>query len=100
MFKDPTGMSGESTHTDEFGNVVAVYNDGDNGVYKHNGTESQTQAELSSSYSSSTSGGGTKMGETQYWDEFANHDSNGNILGDKTGNFANKEVHGCFFQTD
>jgi RHS repeat-associated protein len=34
-FIDPTGMKGESTHTDENGNVVAVYNDGDLGVYQH-----------------------------------------------------------------
>ena len=33
-FSDPTGML-ESTHTDEDGNVVAVYDDGDLGVYKH-----------------------------------------------------------------
>ena len=30
---DPDGR-GISTHTDELGNVVAVFNDGDNGVYK------------------------------------------------------------------
>ncbi len=34
-FIDPTGMKGESTHTDMLGNVLAVYNDGDLGVYKH-----------------------------------------------------------------
>ena len=35
-YSDPSGML-ESTHTDEDGNVVAVYDDGDNGVYKHEG---------------------------------------------------------------
>jgi len=32
---DPKGLSSESTHTDSEGNVIAVYNDGDNGIYKH-----------------------------------------------------------------
>ncbi len=36
---DPTGMSGESHHEDEDGNFIAVYDDGDTGVYEHeNGT--------------------------------------------------------------
>jgi len=34
MVIDPDGMF--STHTDSSGNVVAVYNDGDLGVYRHN----------------------------------------------------------------
>lgn len=36
-YMDPTGMF--STHTDEDGNVVAVYDDGDLGVYKHSSSE-------------------------------------------------------------
>jgi len=35
-FIDPLRMM-ESTHTDIDGNVIAVYDDGDNGVYKHEG---------------------------------------------------------------
>jgi hypothetical protein len=57
---DPNGMF-ESTHTDENGNVVAVYDDGDLGVYKHkiNGEE------VLKSYSKdNTSAGGEKMGES------------------------------------
>ena len=76
---DPTGMSGTSTHTDKDGNVIAVYNDGDLGVYKHNGNTLETRKELVSNYSTSnTSANGTKMGETPYWDEFlASHPDSG-----------------------
>ncbi len=39
---DPLGAN-ESTHIDEVGNVIAEYDDGDNGVYVHaNGTTKQT----------------------------------------------------------
>ena len=63
----PTYMA--STHTDENGNVLAVYDDGDLGVYvHHNGT---TTDDVDRKHSSSnTSAGGTKIGETYYWDEF------------------------------
>ena len=66
-----------STHTDKDGNVVMVYNDGDNGVYRHNGDREFTERELKSQYSpSNTSAGGENMGKTKYWDEFMNHDNN------------------------
>ncbi|MBO7624778.1 MAG: hypothetical protein J6S82_05670, partial [Bacteroidales bacterium] len=69
-YVDPSGRE-ISTHTDADGNVVAVYNDGDNGVYKHNGNRSYTNAELKLLYSKSNpSAGGEKMGETEFWDEF------------------------------
>jgi RHS repeat-associated protein len=77
---DPTGMSGTSTHTDKDGKVIAVYDDKDLGVYKHNGNTLETRKELASKYSkTNTSAGGTKMGETPHWDEFlASHpDKNG-----------------------
>jgi len=32
---DPTGKGTESTHTDKNGKVIAVFDDGDKGVYKH-----------------------------------------------------------------
>ena len=72
---DPDGME-ISTHTDYEGNVVEVYNDGDNGVYRHNGDKEFTENELQNNYSpSNTSAGGEKMGETKYWDEFMTHNS-------------------------
>ena len=42
---DPNGMF-ESTHTDENGNVIAVYEDGDNGVYKHKGKGDEAAKEI------------------------------------------------------
>lgn len=36
-------MEGTSTHTDKLGNVVAVYNDGDLGVYRHGGNSKETK---------------------------------------------------------
>jgi RHS repeat-associated protein len=71
---DPTGQaaSDPSTHTDKDGNVVAVKEDGDNGVYKHKGNIEETKKELKENYNqkSNTSAGGEKMGTTKYWDEF------------------------------
>jgi RHS repeat-associated protein len=60
-----------STHTDKDGNVVAVYDDKDLGVYRHKGNTLETRLELVSNHSSTnTAGGGTKVGITEYWDEF------------------------------
>ncbi|WP_158280864.1 RHS repeat domain-containing protein [Pararcticibacter amylolyticus] len=72
-FIDPTGMKGESTHTDIFGNVLAVYHDGDLGVYKHDDNadgSTPTKANIDKRHAKSTSAGGEKMGETEFWDEF------------------------------
>ncbi|MBC7410092.1 MAG: RHS repeat-associated core domain-containing protein [Arcicella sp.] len=71
---DPTGMfDGDSTHTDMDGNVIAVYDDGDLGVYRHgynvDGT-TPTRYQIDKRHGKSTSAGGEKMGETAYWDEF------------------------------
>jgi hypothetical protein len=74
-FVDANGMAATSTHTDSLGNVLAVFNDGDNGVYKHDGNS--TAASVTKDHSKkNTSAGGTKMGETEYWDEFINPDNN------------------------
>jgi RHS repeat-associated protein len=67
-----------STHTDEDGNVLAVYNDGDLGVYKHEANadgKQPTQHQIDKRHKNSTSAGGEKMGETKYWDEFEDPDS-------------------------
>ena len=76
---DPDGRSAgsPSTHTDENGNVVQVYNDGDLGIYKHQGNEQQTKEELKNNYSqNNTSGGGEHMGWTLYSNSFANDAGN------------------------
>jgi RHS repeat-associated protein len=90
-FIDPTGMF--STHTDSTGTVVAIYNDGDNSVYRHDKLpdeyaeyEGQTKNVKDkngkkSKVELSRLSGGEKMGETEYWDEFRAHDDNtGEIL--------------------
>jgi RHS repeat-associated protein len=88
---DPTGMFGEaitSTHTDKYGNVVAVYNDGDFGVYQHNGDTEETKKELEEKYSSkNTSGGGKWRGETEYWDEFVDRYHNGLLKKNTDGSY-------------
>lgn len=76
-FIDPDGRF--STHTDSSGNIAAVYNDGDKSVYRHSGDMRQILNETTSTHSkTNTAAGGTKMGETEYWDEFINPD-NGQI---------------------
>jgi RHS repeat-associated protein len=73
---DPTGMF--STHTDEKGNVISVYQDGDLGVYKHEKNAdggSVTEAQLDKRHKKSTSAGGEKMGETVHELSFADFDN-------------------------
>ena len=81
-FIDPDGRSGTSTHTDKNGNVVAVYNDGDLGVYRHNGNAKETKQELKQNYSKeNTSGGGDRMGITLAWNSFTHFDGDGTPAG-------------------
>ena len=68
---DPTGAAPNSTHTDEDGNVLAVYNDGDTGVYRHEDATSKEDIDENREETGMTAGGGEKMGETETWDEFA-----------------------------
>ena len=65
-FIDPTGLL-ESTHTDEEGNVIAVYDDGDNGVYRH---KNEDLKDFDPEKESLTTIGAEKVGETEQWDEF------------------------------
>jgi hypothetical protein len=70
---------GRSTHTDLEGNVIAVFDDDDLGVYKHgNNADGGTPTEYMLSKRQNkrgTSAGGEKMGETEFWDEFVNPDN-------------------------
>ena len=72
---DRDGRKGTSTHTDSLGNVLAVFNDGDLGVYKHNDATTAADVRKERKTTNSTSGGGTKMGETENWDEFIDPDT-------------------------
>ena len=63
----------ESTHTDDEGNVVAVINDGDKGVYKHGNNADGSkptgyQIKRRQEIYGNTSANGEKMGET--WTDF------------------------------
>ena len=90
VFIDPDGNSGTSTHTDNNGNVIAVYDDGDLGVYKHNDISKWNK----NSTIPNIGEGVTKMGETEYWDEFAKHNSTNDILATaKGGNFSDPDAH-------
>ena len=69
---DPDGEE-PSTHTDENGNVVAVFNDGDNGVYRHKGDMEQVKLSIEQKYSIyNTSAGGEYMGESLHSLSFSN----------------------------
>ncbi|MDP2176226.1 MAG: RHS repeat-associated core domain-containing protein [Bacteroidota bacterium] len=102
---DPTGMSTKSTHTDKDGNVIAVINDGDKGVYKHGDNKdgkAPTQYQIQKRQKKlGTSAGGKKMGET--WTllgfaDFAAYEKDGTIKPapgakiDFNSNWANDKV--------
>jgi RHS repeat-associated protein len=70
-FVDPDGMRVESTHIDENGSVVAIYDDGDYGIYQHSMPGLDLSIEQKGSYVGSmraktgtTSGGGVKIGNS------------------------------------
>ena len=84
---DPNGEYA-STHIDADGNVVAVYDDGDLGVYRHTELPDEFatyEGETKGVYIDPLRGsvikkkahltGGEKVGETEYWDEFRGHDN-------------------------
>jgi hypothetical protein len=74
-FIDPDRMAPliPSTHTDENGNIVAVYDDGDNGVYKHSGNSQEATRSIRENYSThNTSAGSLKMGASLHPLSFAN----------------------------
>jgi hypothetical protein len=102
---DPTGMGTESTHTDKDGNVLAVYDDGDNGIYRHNdlGADGQHIDGMKAKLNEQIGMGhnfGEKMGEslTPYsFTDFGELD-NGNIVGvgkiDFSSDWAKRAVSG------
>jgi RHS repeat-associated protein len=73
---DPDGGSSYSTHTDKNGKVLAVYNDKDLGVYKHD----ISIGDYDGSFLSKENG--TLMGHTYIWHEFSNHNNITGAIGD------------------
>lgn len=71
---DPDGMGVTSTHTDSVGKVIAVYNDGDLGVYRHNDISAAT-------YNGQRlkNNPAQRVGYTNDWSEFARHEPNGKV---------------------
>jgi RHS repeat-associated protein len=67
---DLLGMGGKSTHLDPNGHVIAVYNDGDNSIYKHQTAANKEEVDMWRKKFSNTSGNGVKIGETLYWYDF------------------------------
>lgn len=56
---------------------LSVFNDGDLGVYKHEGDREKTLDDLMNFYSfNNTSANGIKMGETYVWNSFVNSKTN------------------------
>jgi hypothetical protein len=75
FFIDPNGMNA-STHTDEEGNVIAVYEDGDLGVDKHSGKGDEAKKSIEVNYSAdNTSAGGEAMGESLHELSFADQNA-------------------------
>ena len=73
-------QDGESTQTAANGDVLAVYDDGDLGVYQH--TDIDDRADWDGSKLDWDDEGSNYMGETAHWDEFRDHDDRtGAILG-------------------
>ena len=67
-------IDGNSTHIDTDGNVVAVFQDGDKGVYQHpanaDGGAPTLYMLTKRQQKWGTAAHGKKIGETAYWDEF------------------------------
>ena len=66
LISDVLGNSGNSTHVDKDNKILAVYNDGDLSVYKHESANSEKDVDALRKKYKNTSGNGTKIGETHY----------------------------------
>ena len=101
---DPTGMipqSISSTHTDQNGEVIDVFYDGDLGVYKHDGVGAAAKADVDRNHSSTnTSAGGEWMGETAYWDEFVDRYHNGILKRNADGSYKPYKNYNISFDDD
>ena len=93
-FLDPTGRS---THTNSAGDVLAVYDDDDLGVYRH---DKKNLKNWNGTDTLAASGKGVgRMGETEYWDEFRAHDSKTGAVLDQVAEGA-RIIFGSSFDSD
>ena len=99
---DPTGMQGlASTHTDLNGEVIDVFNDGDLGVYEHDGVGAAAKDDVDKNHSSTnTSAGGKWKGETAYWDEFVDRYHNGSLKRNPDGSYKPYDNYQISFDED
>jgi|GEM_PF-6714830 len=85
---DPDGML-ESTHIDEDGNIIDAFDDGDTGIYMHEGSKKEAQEAVEENYSSdNTSAGGKDIGDTPEADTFVDNEGNAmdmNIFSQEAG---------------
>jgi len=99
---DPTGLEAwSSTHTDENGEVIDVFDDGDLEVYKHDGVGAAAKEDDDKNHSSTnTSAGGEWMGETAYWDEFVDRYHNGILKRNADGSYKPYKNYNISFDDD
>jgi RHS repeat-associated protein len=74
VYQSSTSSENPSTHTDEDGNVLAVYNDGNNGVYQHKNSDLK-KIDFDPNRMSLSTTNAERKGTTKFWDEFLNPNS-------------------------
>lgn len=106
IFTDPTGRGVESTHIDANGKVIAVIEDGDHGVYQHgdnaDGSKPTEYMIKRRQEKWGTAAHGTKIGETEYLDEFVNpksKEAEGYIMVGKSWDKAIEAIHNLTVST-
>jgi RHS repeat-associated protein len=74
VFIDPDGRS---THVNKKGKIIAVFPDGDIGIYRHNGNITKVKETIDKNYTeNNTSAGGIRIGITPTDKTFINDDGN------------------------
>lgn len=96
FYTDPTGMV-PSTHVDKDGNIIAAFDDGDDGIYKHQGSKKKAAESVKESYSEdNTSAGGEKIGHTPepgtYINEYGDAMTEMNVFSPEAGEVFKESV--------
>lgn len=92
-FSDILGDSKNSTHLDPKGKIIAVYNDGDKSIYKHQTAKTKKEVDAWREKFNNTSGNGIKIGETLREDDFF-------VTNDKKGGYDFNKVPNITINTD